>query len=113
LDLGENGLGKGTTAIVEYCSQLKIQKLNLRMNGLGVKGARMISVHLKKFTELVNLDISANAIETDGANAILEAISHCEMVKIHLFRNEIGDEGATLISKHLKKFKSLNMFNIS
>jgi len=75
------------------------------MNGLGVKGAKMISVHLKKFTELVNLDVSANAIETDGADAILESISQCKMVKIHLFRNDIGNEGAKLISKHLKKFE--------
>jgi len=54
LDLAENGLGReGSNAIVEACTDLKIQKLNLRMNGLGERGAKMISVHLKKFTELV------------------------------------------------------------
>jgi len=90
-----------------------LTRLNLGDNDIGAEGAKMISDALKCNTTLTELYLWDNSIGACGAHAICEPLIYNTMNELHLNGNNIGDEGAKMISDALKRNTALTLLDLS
>ena len=99
----------GVTVVATFCDQIKI--LNLSRNKIS---ALAISNYIKSHTCLLELNLSMNAINDDGARDIAEAICvNTVLQKLNLSNNYITREGAKKIAEAIQANTTLCTLDIS
>ena len=111
IDFSHNYLGD--SVLLEACSSLCLQELDVSYNSLGTKGAETIAIILKQCSLLLELNIASNHIGSDGAKALAEALRTCiKLEKLVLHSNDIRTEGVQALAnsmEHWKNFASLDV----
>eukprot|EP01102_Stenamoeba_stenopodia_P016023 TRINITY_DN5544_c0_g1_i2.p1 TRINITY_DN5544_c0_g1~~TRINITY_DN5544_c0_g1_i2.p1 ORF type:complete len:234 (-),score=59.81 TRINITY_DN5544_c0_g1_i2:136-837(-) len=64
---------------------------------------------MKHNTALTSLDVSDNNIDAGGGKVLAEVLksNSCRLSQLNLYRNKLGDEGATAIAESLRHNRSL------
>jgi len=88
--------------------------LNLSENEIDDEGAKAIGRALSSCLLLEYVDLSSNGIGDEGVRAIARALSHCPGLKVlQLGGNEIGDGGAVAIAQGLSNCPLLKELHLS
>jgi len=98
---------EGASIIVDAISGSNVSKLHLYNSKILPEGAIELSPHLKKYTNLQDLDMSWCSLGKDGVITIVESIMYFQLQKLFLRANNIGEEGTIILSKYLKNFDQL------
>jgi Ran GTPase-activating protein (RanGAP) involved in mRNA processing and transport len=91
-----------------------LQKLDLKLNSIGVEGviwiAKMLEVN--SYLEILNLDVN-NINDSPGIHALVVAlnINTC-LQTIHLTGNYVCEESLEIISKHIERNRHTRMLNL-
>jgi Ran GTPase-activating protein (RanGAP) involved in mRNA processing and transport len=92
---------KDIMAILEQVSP-RIETLYVGGNGLGVDGAKALGSWLPSASKLVTLDLRYNDIGGNGMEALCVGLKDTDVQYLYLEGNQLGDHGATALSKLLK-----------
>ncbi len=115
LELTNCNLGpEGVTVLVDLMSGDSLQILDLLMNGLSDDSMACLSVGLKKFTQLVKLNIGYNINSFLGVEHLSEGLQYCTKLQ-ELFLGAIDVIQDCIpaildIMKHCTYLKRLNLF---
>jgi Ran GTPase-activating protein (RanGAP) involved in mRNA processing and transport len=118
VDLSDNTFG--TKASGKLGESLKnhtgLQSLNLRDDGMGVDGFEAFLEALEStiFPELTYLDLSGNDLDEDVMGNLIEWLPKAvpNLERLALDDNDIGSDGAILLTKILPKLKKLTHLSI-
>ncbi|KAG2378114.1 hypothetical protein C9374_008736 [Naegleria lovaniensis] len=89
-----------------------ITMLNLDGNNIGDEGVKIISqCDYRHHPRLTSLNLAKNNITAKGVQFMTESINFLNILELILDFNEIGNEGAILIS-HAKHFKNLTSLSV-
>ena len=120
LDFNGNQIGfEGILAIaqtIEKNPQLPLQTLNLWENEIGDAGTQVLMKALAKNRTLQYLDLSANQIGFEAAQAIAQTIENnpqLPLQQLNLSRNKIGNAGTQVLMGALAKHRTLQYLNLS
>ncbi len=115
LDLKKCNLGpEGVATLVDVMCGDSLQTLNLRGTELGDDGMACLSVGLKKFTQLVQLDINDNNISSHGVACLSEGLQYCIRIeKLSLKKNNIASDGMASLFEGLRYCTKLQELDIS
>ena len=116
LSLGRNGInhdGAATLALALKTNQT-LRTLWLYVNEVGDWGVKSLSDALRENNTLAEMYLGGNHITEQGAESLCHvlAIENDALVKLELFKNQIGDQGALLFAELLGKTTSLNDLNL-
>ena len=112
LDLTYNkigGVGAEHVATLLNMNNKHIAKLNLSLNSIGPQGASYFQLPLQYNHTLLELNLSRNNIQDDGAKAIAQGLLDSSDTKLHtldLSWNSLTNEGAFALA-HVLREKSL------
>lgn len=102
--------------LAKYLSEpsAEIQTLNLKMNGIDARGARILAHGIAQNESLQVLQLDCNAIQQDGVNAILDAIisnPKSALVELSICANLIGAQCVRVIGQklHRTQLKTLRL----
>ena len=99
----------GVTVVATFYDKLKI--LNLSRKKLSVLD---VSYYIKSYTCLLELNLSMNAINDDGARSIAEAIQiNSTLQNINISKNHISVEGLMYFMEAVKNNCTLQVVNIA
>ena len=103
-----------TNDIVVILKDTNLQELHLCANNLQTKGAIMIAITIANFKSLKVLNISNNNIGSEAASYI-ECIlfQSTSLITLQLGRNNLQTEGVIKITKALRETNSLQIFSIA
>ena len=89
------------------------ERFSLSQNYLGSKGVRSILLLIYKNSNIQNLDLSGQGINSDCAKDISEAFEyHSRIHTINLSNNKIGVQGANALLKLFEKNEAIKVLNI-
>ena len=78
----------------------RVCKLGLIQNGVGDRGAKLLSTGLKTNSALTEVELDRNSIGDDGAAALADALTERQDFKrLSLGRNQICDDGANSLAQ--------------
>ena len=96
---------------LKICTNL--QQLDISYNGIESEGAIVLADALKFCTKLRDLDISGNLIDVSGALALAEILKFCvDLCSLGIGDNCFGDKGAKTLAGALKPSTNLQKLNI-
>lgn len=123
LDLKATGLGgkAGLKALIELLKKNEtIESLDLSSNGLGPHGAKELSSVFMFKNVLLDLNLGGNDIGADGVSAMANALNeerkvqgHCNLQRLSLNWNQLGDEGAIFLAMGLEKNSTIHHLDLS
>ena len=114
LKLGDNGLDdkwmKRFEPVLEQCHDLA--ELNLNSNDIGPKGAKILA-NVLQGSNFIRLHLFGNNIGAEGAMYIVQVLAQCpNFVELILSMNNIGDEGASYIANALCNAQCPNLVKL-
>ena len=112
LDFGKNGIGsKGALALSAILNSATLRRLKLDSCVIGPEGAVCLAQSLKHCSNLLELNIGGNSIESSGAIAIAECLSQCRNVQILNLSDTV--DGCRALAKKLTECNNLHVLDIS
>ena len=97
---------------LKICTNL--QQLDISYNGIDSEGAIALADALKFCTKLQELDISGNQIDISGARGLSDLLKFCVNIRVlKISSNEIGQYGACILAEGLKHCVALRTFHIA
>ncbi|XP_075425135.1 leucine-rich repeat-containing protein 74B isoform X2 [Ascaphus truei] len=104
----------GVVPISYFLRHMRDADLIMRHHGLGSQAVKALAISLETNTSIVNLNLSDNWLEGDGAAAIAETLKeNCYISEIHLSDNKLGLKGARVLSLMLVENTALRKLNLS
>ncbi|KAM5191677.1 leucine-rich repeat-containing protein 74B [Mantella aurantiaca] len=92
----------GVVPVSYYLRHMGDSKLVMRHHGLGAQAGKAIALSLVTNTSIVNLNLSDNWLEGDGAAAMADMLKeNCYISELHLCDNRLGLKGAKVLSAML------------
>ena len=116
LSLGRNGInhdGAAALALGLKTNQT-LRTLWLYGNEVGDWGVKSLSDALRENNTLAELYLGGNHITEQGAESLCHVLAseNDALVKLEMFKNQIGDQGALMFAELLGKSTSLNDLNL-
>ena len=112
LDFARNDIGsQGVSALSDVLNSATIKRLKLNSCVVGPEGAVCLAQCLKHCSNLLELNISRNNIESRGAIAIAECLSQCRNLQILNLSDTEGGHCQTLAEK-LTECNNLRVLDI-
>ena len=112
LDFSKNAIGsKGASDLSASLNSATIRRLKFDSCVVGDEGAICLAQCLKHCSNLVELNISRNSIESSGAIAIAECLSQCWNLQILNLSDTVGSCRA--LAKKLTECNNLHVLDIS
>ncbi|XP_075070762.1 uncharacterized protein LOC142159852 [Mixophyes fleayi] len=104
----------GVVPVSYYLRHMGDSELIMRHHGLGAQAAKAIAFSLVTNTSIVNLNLSDNWMEGDGAAAIADMLKeNCYISELHLCDNKLGLTGAQALSFMLMENITLQKLNLT
>eukprot|EP00667_Euglena_gracilis_P004132 EG_transcript_4150 len=108
------GLEGAKVLAVELKRNVDVQQLDLSFGSLGSDGARTIAEGLRRNTTLLTLDISHNNMGVGGAKALAKSLRENDtLLELDVRRNNIGAEGAVMLAEGLRHNATLQRLAFS
>ncbi|KAM9330829.1 uncharacterized protein PAF06_018672 [Gastrophryne carolinensis] len=104
----------GVVPVSFFLRHMGDTELVMRHHGLGAQAVKAIALSLVTNTTIVNLDLSDNWLEEDGAMAIADMLrENCYISELHLCDNKLGLKGAKALSMTLMENTTLQKVDLS
>ncbi|XP_056408268.1 leucine-rich repeat-containing protein 74B isoform X1 [Hyla sarda] len=104
----------GVVPVSYFLRHMGDSKLVMRHHGLGAQATKAIALSLVTNTSIVNLDLSDNWLEGEGAAAIADMLKeNCYISELHLCDNKLALKGAQAIALMLMENITLQKVNLS
>ncbi|XP_069817384.1 leucine-rich repeat-containing protein 74B isoform X2 [Dendropsophus ebraccatus] len=104
----------GVVPVSYFLRHMGDSELIMRHHGLGAQATKAIALSLVTNTSIVNLNLSDNWLEGEGAAAIADMLKeNCYISELHLCDNKLGLKGAQAISAMLIENITLQKVNLS
>ncbi len=102
-----------STLVAALCGD-SLHTLDLDSTGLGDDGIAILSAGLKKFTQLVKLDISWNYISSRGIECLSVGLQYCSKLQVlSLNHNRIASYGVKCLSEGLQYCSNLQVLDLT
>ena len=121
LDFSRNRIGsRGALALAEILNSAMIKRFRIQYCALGPEGTIWLAQSLKHCSNLLELNISGNNIESSGAIAIAECLSQCRNMQVFclddsscLVNQRRGQNGCSALAEALNGCNNIRVLDIS
>ncbi len=98
-----------STLVAALCGD-SLHSLDFALTGLGDDGIAILSAGLKKFTQLVKLNIGRNGISSRGIECLSVGLQYCSKLQVlRLSYNPIASDGVKCLSEGLQYCSNLQV----
>ena len=114
LDLSHNNLqAAGISKIIELPNITNLKKFNISHNEITDQIAEDIANFLSQNCKLVELDVSYNNLQTEGAIKIARLSEITNLIKFNISHNEVNEQAAKWVASFLSQNSKLKELDLS
>ena len=114
LDVAQNGItAVGAIALASALRGKKVQELDFARNNIGSEGVSALSAILNSAT-IKRLKLNSCVVGPEGAVCLAQSLKHCtDLLELNMGRNSIESSGAIAIADCLSQCRNLQILNLS